>query len=228
MRRCTAALTVAFAVTAGACSADSDAAVTNTGPSMADCASHTLNVTAFVTVADLTTYADQLVVATAVDEAEVGRAVNGTGTDAEGSVGRDVTWRIDQTLWRRPDSRDLPGTFTEGDGDGWRVNDGVQTPTRHSPIRPEVGRTYVLAIADFATTYDAPPVAGIYNPIAEWDLVAGRMLTPCDKPGPAAFNGKTVTEAAALLDATPIHPGAEQFMHLPLLARFLAVSELGR
>ncbi|MFI2364145.1 hypothetical protein [Promicromonospora sp. NPDC019610] len=177
------------------------------------------------TAEDWVTYADHVVIATAVDD----EALPLDGEDeanGEGSVDRMVTMRVDDVVWTSADPRhDAPTTF-EWSGWGWSLQDGERIEmTGADEPRVEVDHTYVMALVyepgftDGGTRYPASwrglgsdsviPYDGTELGVGE---VQGSVRSKPPSPDPDAVDhslddemtGKRVDElVTALNDATP-------------------------
>ncbi len=178
-----------------------------------------------LTAEDWVTYADHVVVATAVaDEAlplDEDDAANG-----EGGVDRMVTMQVDDVVWTSTEPRhEAPATF-EWSGWGWALQDGeqIEMAAADEP-RVEVDHTYVMALVhepeftDGGTAYPAKWVSLGSDSIIPYDgtelgvgEVQGSIQSEPKAPDENDVNfsledqmaGKSVDElVTALNDATP-------------------------
>jgi hypothetical protein len=101
------------------------------------------------TAGDWVTYADHVVVASAVTEASVPPSQEDVDRK-EGIIGREVTMRVDKVLWSRPDpAKPAPETYVRTSS-GWSFHGDVTERTEfalHDRPRIEVGHQYVIALA---------------------------------------------------------------------------------
>jgi hypothetical protein len=177
------------------------------------------------TAEDWVTYADHVVVATAVaDEAlplDDDAAANG-----EGSVDRMVTMQVDDVVWTSAEPRHAaPATF-EWSGWGWALQNGeqIEMAAADEP-RVEVGHTYIMALVhepeftDGGKQYPEKWVSLGSDSIIPYDgteigvgEVQGTVLSEAKAPDEDAVDysledeltGKSIDElVAALSDATP-------------------------
>lgn len=98
------------------------------------------------TAEDWVTYADHVVVATAVDD-EALPLDEDDAANGEGAVDRMVNMQVDDVVWTSADPRhEAPGTF-EWSGWGWALQDGerIEMAGADEP-RVEVDHTYVMAL----------------------------------------------------------------------------------
>ncbi|RZU15117.1 hypothetical protein [Streptomyces sp. BK239] len=101
------------------------------------------------TAQDWVTYADHVVVVSAVSEREIAPSRSETER-GEGIVGRQVTLRVDKVLWSRAAAPQKPPTSWEYNAAGWQFSDGDTGKRRKMVLeerpRVEAGHSYVMAI----------------------------------------------------------------------------------
>lgn len=100
------------------------------------------------TASDVVSYADHVALVTAVSQVETTpSALPSHGTVGEPTISRSITFRVDRTLWSRPNAPAPPGRLTAVWW-GWLVRDGNRVPfvVRGMPW-VLVGAQYVMPIA---------------------------------------------------------------------------------
>jgi len=178
-----------------------------------------------ITAEDWVTYADHVVVATAVDDEALPLDEDAAAT-GEGAVDRVVTMQVDDVVWTSAEPRhEAPATF-EWSGWGWALQDGerVEMAAADEP-RVEVDHTYVMALVfepeftDGGTPYPAKWVSLGSDSVIPYDGTAlgvgevqGAVQSEPKVLDQDAVNysledemaGKSVDElVTALSDATP-------------------------
>lgn len=128
------------------------------------------------TASDWVTYADHVVVATAVSDRAMppDAATEETG---EGGIDRKVTLSVDNVIWSRGDAshRAPEGPF-EWDAWGWALQDGRRIPmASDDQPRVEVGHTYIMAIVWQPTFND-----GHDHVPAQWTGLGSDAILPYD------------------------------------------------
>ncbi len=210
-----------MAATAGLVLGTAACADSSRGPVIAEGSDRYPNVTA----EDWVTYADHVVIATAVDD-EALPLDEDDAANGEGGVDRMVTMQVDDVVWTSADPRHEAPTTFEWSGWGWALQNGerIEMAAEDEP-RVEVDHTYVMALVyepeftDGGTQYPASwgslgsdsviPYDGTELGIGE---VQGTIQSEPTSPDPDAVDysledemtGKSVKElVTALNDATP-------------------------
>lgn len=144
---------------------------------------------------DWVTYADHVVIATAVDE----RALPLDEDDAangEGAVDRMVTMRVDDVVWTSAQPRQEAPTKFEWSGWGWALQNGVRIEMAgEDEPRVEVDHTYVMALVYEPEFTDG----GTLYP-ASWGSLGSDSVIPYDDTvlGVGEYRGTTRSEPKAL------------------------------
>jgi hypothetical protein len=182
-----------------------------------------------ITAEDWVTYADHVVVATALDEIALPLDEDDAAT-GEGAVDRMVTMQVDDVVWTSAEPRhEVPATF-EWSAWGWALRDGeqIEMAGANEP-RVEVDHTYVMALVyepeftDGGTPYPASWAGLGSDSVIPYDdrvlgvgEVQGTIQSQPKTPDQDAVDysledemtGKSIDElVAALSDATPTTRG---------------------
>lgn len=171
------------------------------------------------TASDVVSFADHVVLVTAVAEKEVTPTTTPTASGPGGTtVARDVTFRIDRALWSHPKARAAPARFT-AHWWGWLVEGRKRTPIAVAGTPwVFVGGQYVVPIAYDGTSFSVLQPFAVFRyhrgtvTLEEQDSPLARQLDHADAP----------RAAAAFADAPP-DPVAEQHRDLTPRARLTAV-----
>ena len=158
------------------------------------------------TATDWATYADHVLAVTPVAE----RALPPAGSEedgGEGLIARDVTLRVDEVLWSRPDpDRPAPETL-DWEGWGWRFEDSPDDRTAivgTGTSRVEPGHSYLMAVA-WEPARCSP---GDPRQPARWTGLGSASIVPFDNGivGEGEFEGRVRSAAEAKQDADPSSP----------------------
>ncbi|MFF4341762.1 hypothetical protein ACFY00_17720 [Kitasatospora sp. NPDC001540] len=152
------------------------------------------------TARDWVSYGDHTVVAKVTAETADTPSAEEQAS-GEGYVSRTVTVSVQQTLWDRSGAPALPTTLTLT-VDGWAFTGSVRTPLSTEGSRLEVGHTYLLTLARFAS--------------GEWAPIGGGARLPYDNNtvGNGEYEGTAVTPdslmkiAASGANSTAADPGS--------------------
>lgn len=176
-------------------------------------------------IVDWVSYADHVAYFTVLDERELPRGEH-EKAHGEGMIDREVTLRVDRTLWSsRAAVTDLPGelvTLTWG----WTLKENKKRPFAvHGGPRLEVGRQYLAA--------------WVYTPADGWEQQTNSTVLPVDESGLAQrdpqhgdsaydeainmFTGKSPEEILRSLESTAPDPLAERYFYLRPDQRYVAV-----
>lgn len=226
-RRAVAVATIGVAATMVVVSGFATARLLGNGPGPAPVAAssgdriqpvddvETTSLFATETATDIVSWSDQMVLATVVasDPVSAPENLSSTGSD-DGLLTRNLTFRVDQTVWARAGAATVPQTF-QSTAWGWVVTGGQ--PALMQPkgeIAFEVGKQYLVSVtlegADWLTLGQASlAVTG-----------SGALAGPAEASTfVSSLEGKTIADAGVLLkSATPLR-GIAQFTHLPLKDR---------
>lgn len=164
--------------------------------------------TASQTVGDWVTYADHVLVVTAV--AEAGQPPSRDELErGEGMIGRVTTLRVDTVLWSAPDApQPAPAPTLTWSSAGWifNNNNGLGTVKfgMKDSSRIEIGHTYVLAIEWIDDPCSRDPAKG------EWDGLGSGGTIPFDGGilGVGEFEGRVRTLDEAKARAHVLEPVA--------------------
>lgn len=172
------------------------------------------------TASDVVSYADHVALVTAVAEADAPpRSTTTTASPgAEHIVMRTITFRVDRTLWSRPDAPAPPARFTSPWW-GWLLHDGKRTPfiVTGAPV-VFLGAQYVMPIAYDGSTFSAIQPFAVFRMGRD-----GIRLEEQDTPLAKVVNGLTAAGVAATFaDARP-DPLAASLDHLLARQRLAAV-----
>ncbi|GIH70416.1 hypothetical protein [Sphaerimonospora thailandensis] len=150
---------------------------------------HGRDRTASRTASDWATYADHVVVVTAVQETEKQPSKKEIER-GEGMIGRTVTERIDKVLWSAPDAPQPPPGILQMSVPGWVFNNNDGHGKRKFAIadssRIEVGHTYIRAIE----WIDDPCSDDVAK--GKWDALGTGSVIPFDQGvlGMGEFEGE--------------------------------------
>jgi hypothetical protein len=174
----------------------------------------------FETLDDWVSYGDAALLVTVASEAEI-PATPEELARGEGLVGRRLTVKVDDVIWRHPSSPSPPTAFAF-DGYPWELRDGKKLPTAEPGTGwLEVGHQYIV----MATRYN-PEGWGPINPAAILNVSEGRVPSAPQFPAPYAMSlaGKSSSEVARALERATPNPVAEANHALDPDARWRAVS----
>lgn len=172
------------------------------------------------TASDVVSYADHVALVTAISETEAPPESTPPGTfpPGETAIYRQVTFRIDATLWSRADAPTAPKQFTALWW-GWLVKGATRRPfiVRGAPA-VFVGAQYVVPIA-----YDSNAFSAI-QPFAVFRFNGG-AVTPEEQDTPLAhvLTHASRDEIADIFANARPDPLAEKHRHLSPRARLAAV-----
>jgi hypothetical protein len=177
----------------------------------------------YETPSDVISYADQVSLVTAIAAVEAPDNLP-EGEASGGLVTRDVTFRIDQTIWHRPDVTAMKGTFVANRG-GWlsrSFNDGPKVTSKFALEGApwfEVGSQYVMPLAYNHGEWE--PIM----PFAEFPYIDGRVQPGETQVSPLAklVGGASLTEVDSVLEGANPDPAASAHMDLPPSERLEAV-----
>ncbi|WP_051732735.1 hypothetical protein [Kitasatospora phosalacinea] len=152
------------------------------------------------TAQDWVSYGDHTVVAKVTAETADTPSAEEQAS-GEGYVSRTVTLAVQQTLWDRSGAPALPAGLTLT-VDGWAFTGSTRTPLSTEGSRLEVGHTYLLTLARFAS--------------GEWAPIGGGARLPYDNStvGNGEYEGTAVTPdslmkiAASGPNSTNADPGS--------------------
>lgn len=170
------------------------------------------------TLQDWVSYATELVVVDVVSERAIASDTS-VRESGEGYVGRRVTLRVVDQLWRAADGRDLSGQL-EVDALGWVLTEGKRRPmVARGGLRLAPDRRYLMPL----TIRDGQPV-----PLSEETLwfvdEEGRLVAPPDADNDVrALHGRRASDVGELFRATPPDAAASRHAHLPPYERVRAV-----
>lgn len=172
------------------------------------------------TASDVVSYADHVVVVTAVSQVEATPSASpARGTEGgEPTIPRSITFRVDRTLWSRPDAPAPPRRLTALWW-GWLVRDGTRVPfVVHGMPWIIVGAQYVMPIAQDRGTF-AP-----IQPFAVFRITRGVVdLEEQDTRLARNLADLSVSAAKDVFTTASPDPLAVRFNHLPPRARLAAV-----
>jgi hypothetical protein len=174
------------------------------------------------TASDVVSYADQVSLVTAISETRV----PDVPAEGDGRLDtRNVTFRIERTLWHREGAPSLEGTFVSSHG-GWvftSVNDGPKVEGKFLPelgvLWVEVGSKYFMPIAFNHDEW------GATMPLAEFPFDSDLGVSPektQTTPLAIELSGATLDEAAAVFAGAAPDPLAAQHFDLQPSARVRA------
>lgn len=171
------------------------------------------------TASDVVSYADHVVLVTAVAESEV--AASGTPTSSpgvEGTAMRTIAFRVDRALWSRPDAPTPPAQLTSSWW-GWLLHDGKRTPfiVRGAPV-VFIGAQYVMPIAYEGSSFSAIQPFAVFRVGRD-----GITLEEQDTPLARDVAGASLVEVSTVFASAQPDPVAAQYRHLLPRARLGAV-----
>lgn len=170
---------------------------------------------------DWVSYGDAAVMITVVKAEEVA-ASPAEVERGEGLIGRRLTVRVNDVLWRHPDASTAPKSFAF-DGFPWLLREGerIRTATPQNGWLT-VGEQYLAIVTRYK-----PEGWGPINPQTVFHLNNGRM-PPADEgslPFAKELAGKSPLEIGQVLSRTVPDPAAEANRALDPDARWRAVSD---
>lgn len=171
------------------------------------------------TASDVVSYADHVALVTAIaDNDALPTATPTSSPGGDEVIMRTITFRVERTLWSRPDAPTAPKQLTALWW-GWLLRDGKRTPfIVHGAPAVFLGAQYVMPIAYDGTTFSAIQPFAVFR--VGRDAIA---LEEQDTPLAQVLNGLTSAGvAAAFADARP-DPLAARFGHLLPRQRLAAV-----
>lgn len=177
----------------------------------------------YETASDVVSYADQVSLVTAIS-ATVAPDDVPAGEAGGGLITRDVTFRIDRTLWHRSGAPTITGTFVANRG-GWlsrSVNDGPKIQSRfalHGAPWFDVGSQYVMPLAFNNDKW------GPIMPLAEFPYVESTVRPAETQETPLAreLRGASLVEIGAAFTVATADPIAVKHFDLQPSARLKAV-----
>jgi hypothetical protein len=171
------------------------------------------------TASDVVSYADHVALVTAITETDApSTAASTSSPGGEHVVMRTITFRVDRTLWSRPDAPTAPKHLTALWW-GWLLRDGKRTPfIVHGAPAVFLGARYVMPIAYDGTTFSAIQPFAVFR-------VGRNGITPEEQDTPLArvLAGASLDGVSALFSAAEPDPVAEQHRNLLPRARLAAV-----
>lgn len=177
------------------------------------------------TLSDWVSYSDQIAVVSVVGE--VARAPEGTPGGGEMRyIPRDVTLRVEQTLWPQGDvaASRADVTFTWW---GWsaRTAQAPMVPVLHCYVpRLSPGGRYVAALSRFAGGVVAPLTGGAILAAPGDPIAAKDIATHGYGEVAHALSTSTLEEMSQIFGSTPLDPFAAKHLDLPPVERFQAAS----
>ncbi|WP_137994141.1 hypothetical protein [Streptomyces vilmorinianum] len=159
------------------------------------------------TATDWVTYADHVVVVSAVSERRV-PASRAEVERGEGVIGRQVTLKIDKVLWSRAGAPKAAPKTWDYNATGWQFTDGkVDAPRKmalHERPRVEPGHTYIMAMV----WEEARCSPGDTPEPARWRGLGAGSEIPYDAGiiGNGEFEGGTQKVAKAQKAPAPVSP----------------------
>ncbi len=173
------------------------------------------------TASDVVSWADQVSVVTAVAATEIPEEDVPPAREAagEGMINRNVTFRIDRTIWHREGAPSLEGTF-DAVKYGWVLHDFKRTrfAAMGTPWT-EVGSQYLMPLAyDHDRWLPILPAAvfayegGHVTPVEYQDTALAKQLS-----------GDTLDQATAVFDTAQPDPAAAKHFDLQPTARQKAI-----
>lgn len=186
-RRATAALAVAAALAAG-CGGDEYSVVESPDYAMLG-----------ETLEHWVTYGNQLSVITVTDSTPPHPAARNSG----GLIGRQVTVRVERTLWRRDGAPRAPRTLRFGVW-GWMQENDQDPDSRRIKLvsegttRMEAGRSYLAVLVRSRGEW-FPLTDRAVMTLSPDGTVTSEVVSGEPSPGAAALRGKTIAEAARIV-----------------------------
>jgi predicted small lipoprotein YifL len=179
------------------------------------------------TLEEWVSYGDQLSVISVLDatQPKPWPAYKNSG----GLAGRQVTVRVERTLWRRPGAPHAPAGRFRFTVWGWMWENDQDPHSERRPIleegapRMQPGRRYLALLVRMRGQWN--PIRGTaVMTLAPDDRITAEVETGDLTPGAGALRGKTIAQAGALLAATKPDPLAARFADLPPQRRLQAVA----
>jgi len=166
---------------------------------------------------DWISYADHIAVYTVVAEREIPPSPEEIER-GEGMIGREITLRVEQTLWSAARAPELPGEF-RATALGWAFQNGEKTPfdTEHGG-RVEVGKRYVSPLT-MVEDDPAHPWWPLTQLPVDGDEVAGGPPTAAKE----RLDGRSFGEIRAVLARQAPDPAAARHFDLRPTERIRAV-----
>jgi hypothetical protein len=171
------------------------------------------------TASDVVSYADHVALVTAIAETDApptATPVNSPG--GEHVVMRTITFRVDRTLWSRPDAPTAPKQLTALWW-GWLLRDSKRTPfIVHGAPAVFLGATYVMPIAYDGTAFSAIEPFAVFRVGRD-----GISLEEQDTPLALDLADAALDEISTVFASAEPDPVAAQYRHLLPRARLAAV-----
>ena len=173
------------------------------------------------TPSDVVSYADHVVLVTAISEREVEREVQRTPSPSvEPTIPRRITFRVEQTLWSRPAAPPPPARL-DPVWWGWLVKEGRRVPlvVQGTPW-VVVGAQYVMPIAQDGAAFTPIQPFAVFRfgdgavALEEQDTLLARQLANASRDGVTSVFTRAIPD-----------PMAARYAHLPPRARLAAVME---
>jgi len=174
------------------------------------------------TLTDWVSYADQVSVITVTAEHVIPPPAD-VEERGEGYIGREVTARIETTIWRRPGAPEAPAEIRYYAA-GWVLKEGQRRLLATvGGSREAVNQRYLMPLVQVEAG-EWGPLSGGSKLRFETDRVASSIMrTNDDTPAGESLAGKTTQEVARLLAETKPDPIAVKYADLPPDERFKAV-----
>lgn len=171
------------------------------------------------TASDVVSYADHVALVTATTETDAPPTASPTSSPGgEHVVMRRITFRVDRTLWSRPDAPTAPKHLTALWW-GWLLRDGKRTPfIVHGAPVVFLGAQYVMPIAYDGTTFSAIQPFAVFR--------AGRDgITPEEQDTPLAHDlaDASLARVSTVFASAEPDPVAMQYQNLLPRERLAAV-----
>jgi hypothetical protein len=155
------------------------------------------------TPSDVVSHADQVSLVTAVSSTDLNNPTPDEAAAGEWLIMRNVTFRVDRTLWRRTGSPQLTGT-TQAVEDGWAYKDSERTKfIMRGTTWIEVGSQYVMPLS-FTNGEWAPLGPAVFP------YVNGKSVPAVTQESPLAqaVAGRSLEQVAAIYAAAKPKPDA--------------------
>lgn len=171
---------------------------------------------------DWVSYADQVSEVLVLDETRLALPAGAHPESDDGYVARQVTLEVEKTLWRSP-SADAASQRIPFVAWGWmqRADELMPFGVANAP-RLEVGRRYLIALAEIDTGWTALADAAVLS--LEGDTVTSEVVAGEPSAVAESLAGASTSEVQALLDRTSPDPVAAKYADLEPEARWRAVS----